>query len=313
MFVLFVRSGNRGVDPISTRQGLSLEKLGVKIVYYDIVGKGLLGYLNNLFKLKTYINQQKPEIIHAHYHLSGFLTVLTLSGTPIITSLMGSDVLTSGNLMLWLIRLFSRNFWEWTIVKSNVVSSKLSSSKSTVIPNGVDLDAFYPIPQNAAIEKLNWNVHHLHILFASDPLRPEKNFNLASSAIDLLTSKKPDLEIHFLKDIVPEQMILYYNAADVLLLTSSYEGSPNVIKEAMACNCPIVATNVGDIKEVINEAQGCYITSFEPEEIADKLMLALSFRKRTNGRDHINRYNADVIAEKIIAIYNAVLINRKKR
>jgi glycosyltransferase involved in cell wall biosynthesis len=313
MKVLFVRSGNRGIDPISTKQGLSLEKLGLKIVYYDIAGKGLLGYLNNLIKLKAFINKQKPDLIHAHFYFSGFLSALTFTGTPIITSLMGSDVLASGKLMLWLTRFFSRYFWDYTIVKSKEISSKLAVTKSTVIPNGVDLEDFYPVPRNVALEKLNWKSNIYHILFASDPSRPEKNFQLASQAIDLLTNQQVNSEIHFLKGIPSDEMILYYNAANVLLLTSFHEGSPNVIKEAMACNCSLVATNVGDIKEVVGSTRGCYLTGFDPGEIAEKLKLALSSENRTNGRDNMSKYNSNLIAEKIIAIYKTALINRKKR
>ncbi len=97
------------------------------------------------------------------------------------------------------------------------------------------------------------------------------------------------------------------------MLTSYNEGSPNVIKEAMACNMPIVSTNVGDVKEVVGKTKGCYITSFEPEDVAEKIKLALEFGKRTIGRDDIKHLESSVIAKKIINVYKSVLKDIKKK
>ena len=110
------------------------------------------------------------------------------------------------------------------------------------------------------------------------------------------------------------ELITYYmNAADVLLLTSLWEGSPNVIKEAMACNCPIVSTDVGDVRWVFGETEGCYLTSFDPEDVADKIKLALVFaeeKNRTNGRKRIIEFGLDTetIANKIIDVYKKVVL-----
>jgi glycosyltransferase involved in cell wall biosynthesis len=102
----------------------------------------------------------------------------------------------------------------------------------------------------------------------------------------------------------------YYNAADVFLLTSQSEGSPNTIKEAMACNCPIVTTNVGDVKTVIGTTKGCYIALHDIRDIADKLKKALYFCSKTTGRERIINLGLDsnTIAEKIIKIYKTHLI-----
>jgi teichuronic acid biosynthesis glycosyltransferase TuaC len=81
-----------------------------------------------------------------------------------------------------------------------------------------------------------------------------------------------------------------------------HEGSPNVIKEAMACNCPIVSTDVGDVKEVIGETEGCFISSFEAKDIATKLQLAINFG-RTKGRQNISKLESHKIAKEIEKIY----------
>ena len=97
------------------------------------------------------------------------------------------------------------------------------------------------------------------------------------------------------------------NACDTLLLTSLYEGSPCIIKEAMACNCPIVATDVGDVREIIGRTVGCYVTFFDSEDITAKLRMALSFGKRTLGREAVRHFDVRRIAQKIAQIYEECL------
>lgn len=102
------------------------------------------------------------------------------------------------------------------------------------------------------------------------------------------------------------------NSSDFLLLTSFREGSPQVIKEAMACNCPIVSTDVGDIKWVIGNTEGCYLTTFDPKVVAEKLKMAIEFAQtkgRTNGRDRIIQLGLDAesVAKKVLEVYQKVL------
>ena len=116
-----------------------------------------------------------------------------------------------------------------------------------------------------------------------------------------------DVELLTPFPIPAKDVPLYLNLADVLVVTSFEEGSPNVIKEAMACNCPIVSTDVGDVKEVIGNTRGCYITSLDPGDVAEKILLALEFDNRTNGRNNIRYLELNVIAEKIIKVYESVV------
>ena len=130
-----------------------------------------------------------------------------------------------------------------------------------------------------------------------------KNFDLATRAVALLDN----VELLEIKNINREKVNLLMNACDLMLLTSFFEGSPQVVKEAMACNCPIVTTDVGDVREVIGNTEGCYITTYEPEDVAAKIILALEFGKRTNGRERMGAYENSVIADRIIGIYKEVL------
>ena len=99
------------------------------------------------------------------------------------------------------------------------------------------------------------------------------------------------------------------NACDFQLTTSFRESGPLVVKEAMACGTPIVSVDVGDVKDIIGNTEGCYIVERTPEEIASKICQALSFKGKTSGRQRIIDLGLsnDLIAKKLIAIYEEVL------
>lgn len=310
MKVLFVRSGNSGPDPITTNQGKSLLREGVDLQFFDIIGKGLFGYLSNLNKLKRKIKVFQPGIIHCHYSLSCILISITFTGTPIVASLMGSDLYLFGKLKLFIIRVLAKYSWKITIVKSNNLYKRLGIENAHIIPNGVNFDDFKIINKQESQSFLGWEVKHKHIVFASDPTRVEKNFMLAESAIKTLIDQKIKFDLHFLKGIESSEMVYYYNAADVLLMTSLYEGSPNVIKEAMACNCPIVSTNVGDVKEIMKNIPGTFIVDSNTKSVAESLLKVFAFNSRTKGREMIKELDSKLIALKLIKIYESLTKKR---
>ena len=311
MRILFVSSGNsnNGIQSKVLNQANSLVKLGHSIEIFAIKGKGFWGYLKNLKALKDFIKKNNFDIIHAHYSFSAFLSAIA-GASPLVVSLMGSDVKGKNHFkfFLW---LFYKFFWDITIVKSEDMKYSLGFPKIYVVPNGVNFSSFHTIKQSDCLENLKWYSKKKHILFAADPDRYEKNFQLAEKAFRNLNNR--DIEMHFIKDIPNKDMPLYFNASDVVLLTSLWEGSPNVIKEAMACNCKIVSTDVGDVKWLLEGVKGCFITSFDPAEISEKIKIALNFEEKANGRDRIISLGLDstTVANKIIKIYTFVLQNAK--
>ncbi len=305
MKVLFVSSGNskEGLSPIIKNQADSLTSQGVKLNLFTINEKGFLGYVKTIPKLRKYLKKNQYDLIHAHYSLSAYVASLAGSN-PLVVSLMGSDVRE-----VWynraVIKFFSLFFWSKTIVKSRDMQNTLGLKNAIVVPNGVDLKKFRPIDRIRAIEDTGWDKSKRHILFAANPNRPEKNFKIAKKAFDLLN--REDTELHFLNDVSNDKMINHYNASDVVLLTSLWEGSPNVIKEAMACNVPIVSTNVGDIGEMIGKTKGCYLAKNDPEDILLKIEKSLAFNEKTDGRKSIEYLESNIIAERIFKIYNSIL------
>jgi len=308
--VLFISSGNitSEISPIIKSQADSLIRNGVHIEFFSIKGKGLKGYINNIIPLRKFLKENKYDIIHAHYGLSAF--VATFAGArPLVVSLMGSDVL-EGGLQLKLIRLFKRNRWKLTIVKNNEMAKIVGEKHAVVIPNGVYINKFVPLNKNKSKSEIKLNHKRDYIIFLANPLRSEKNFSLVQKAFNLIKSNK--LELICLHNISHEEVPYYLNSSSVVVLSSLWEGSPNVIKEAMACNCPIVSTDVGDAKWVMGDTEGCYISSFNPDDMANQIKKALDFGKRTNGRQRIIELglDSDTVAKRIIELYKQALGNK---
>lgn len=307
MRVLFVSSGNSktGISPIVQSQGESLKRNGIDLDYFTIVGKGTKGYLKNIPRLKKFLRANNYDLIHAHYSLSAIVASLSCK-LPMVVSLMGSDTHMS---FFWksIITFLYRFRWKATIVKSARMKRNLFLNNAIVIPNGVDFELFKPIDKNIAKMKVSFNGKKRHIIFAANPERHEKNYLLAKKAVELTDNN--NVELNTVSNVDQNIIPYYMNAADILLLTSLWEGSPNVIKEAMACNCPIVSIDVGDVKEVISNTDGCYICSYDPEDVAEKIKLALEFGKRTKGRDRIISMglDSDSTAKKIINLYKKVI------
>lgn len=313
MKVLFVSSGNRSdkISVIVKNQGDSLVAKGLHLDYYLIKGIGVKGYLSNIIPLRRAIKNKSYDIIHAHYLFSAIVASLTFE-KPVIVSLMGSEV-SKGDFNLFLIKLFNRLFWSGCIVKTDQMKTTINAQNIKVMANGVDLERFRPLDKSFCQRKLNWSSGKKHILFASWPERPEKNYGLAKYAVNLMPVK--NLELHYIKEILNSELVYYYNAADVVLLTSIREGSPNVIKEAMACNRPIVSTDVGDVKLIFGDTKGCFITSSEPENVAGMIKDALTFGEKTNGRDRIIELemDSDSVAKRIIQVYNELITAKKNK
>lgn len=309
MKILFIASGNHGApSPVVQNQGDALVSEGVIVDYFMIKGKGIKGYLRNVKPLRQYLKERKYDAIHAHYSLSAFIA--SLAGIKsLVVSLMGSDVKAAG-WYKFIIRLFAWLFhWKAIIVKSADMYRSLGIKRAIVIPNGVNMDRFQPMDKTECQLRLGWQTANTisHILFPAASSRPEKDYPLAEAATKLaIINHQSEIVLHPFDNTPNTETPYWYNAADVVLMTSKWEGSPNVIKEAMACSRPIVAVNVGDIAERTSGVEGCYVAqSREPQELASLIEKALAFTK-TNGREKIiaDQLDRHVINQQLIEIYN---------
>lgn len=316
MKVLSLSSGNRldgQMSPIVKAQNKSLKQAGVSIDTYAIVGKGFVGYLKSVLPLYKYLRVNDVDLVHAHYSLCGFVgyfaTLLLRLGhkkrLPLIVSLMGDDVKDS---KAWnmVVRLFVRLCWSATIVKSEEMKRVLGIPSLYVIPNGVDLSVFHPMDKAICKETLGWE-EEKYVLFGSSPDRQGKNYPLTKKAFSMLSIDSCKLKS--LSNIKHKAIPVYLNACDVLLLTSKSEGSPNIIKEAMACGTPIVCTDVGDVRWLLSGLDNCYVTNEDPKMIKEMMEKALSFNGKTQGRAQIKQLGLEssAVAAQIISIYRKEL------
>jgi len=279
-------------------QADALQSLDIIIEYFGIVGKGVFGYLSNYKKLLAKIKVFNPDIIHAHYGLSGLLANLQRR-IPVITTYHGSD-LNNKKAQLFshlCIMLSAHNIF----VANKILKKGNPKNNYSLIPCGVDTHFFKLIDKHRARQELKLDLSKKIILFAGPFNRDVKNSQLAKDAIALLKN----IELIELKGYTREQVAILLNAVDAILMTSKTEGSPQVIKEAMACGCPIVSVDVGDVKEITNNTIACYICDYDTHQIAEKLNLIITMNIRTNGRDKIYELNLDnqIIARKLVDIY----------
>jgi glycosyltransferase involved in cell wall biosynthesis len=308
MKILFVFSGNKpsGISAIIKNQGNSLFDHGIEIDFFPIIGKGVVSYLRHIPVLKKLLKSHRFDIVHAHYSFSAYAASLA-GAKPLVVSLMGSDVNNSWP-NAYVIKLFAYVFqWKSIIVKSEDLKLKSGFKNAIVIPNGVDLNRFKPLDNAACKQKLLWENDKKYILFAADPHRREKNFFLAKEAFQKLGNESVLMQV--LLNVPYKDIPVWINAAKVVILTSFWEGSPNVIKEALACNRPIVSTDVGDVRILMENVEGCFIAKPDSVDIAGKISQAMHFENAPNGRQRIIDLGLELntIAAKIIDVYHSVL------
>lgn len=314
MKVLIVCSGNAPEGEIFDikihqafiyEQAESLKKLGIDYEFFLVKDKGIIGYIRHYRRLLKNLSN-KIDIVHAHNGFCGFIANLQFK-IPVVTTYHGSDI------NFFLLRLTS--YFPIMVSAVNIFVSTRQKEKVLVkrririIPCGVNINIFYPYGTHKK-DLTGHDSHKMKILFSSSYSIPVKNYSLAKSAIDKIGVYQ--IEIIELRNKTRSDVCRLLNESDLLLMTSKSEGSPMIIKEAMACNCPIVSTDVGDVEYVLGQTEGCYLTTHDPEDISDKIKLALDFstkKGRTKGRERIISLGLDIdtVASRIAEIYQSVL------
>jgi len=205
------------------------------------------------------------------------------------------------------IKYFANYKWSKTIVKSEDMKIRLGLNNAIILPNGVDLHLFRPLDKKECRQKLGWEWGKKYLLFVSNSDREEKNIALTQTRINRIKINPVELKVVY--NIEHSQMLIYLDASNVLILTSKWEGSPNIVKEAMACNIPVVATEVGDIKYLFGDSEGYYYTDPLPDRLAEKINYILDNELKPEGRQRIInlKLDYDLVAEKLISIYLEIL------
>jgi glycosyltransferase involved in cell wall biosynthesis len=287
------------VAPFIYEQAEASKKQGVDIEYYRIKGGGI-AYIKAFFNIKQILKIHQVDVIHAHGGLCGFVSN-NQRVIPVVITYHGSDINQYQS------RLFSKiaikkSFYNIFVSQKLVNIGKPKRDNYAVIPCGVDTGIFYPIDKIECRKQLGMDENRTYILFSKAFHVKVKNYPLAKAAMD----KIDNAELIELKGYTREQVNLLFNACDVALMTSFTEGSPQFIKEAMATNCPIVSTDVGDVKDVVADIDDCYICDYDADDIAGKIKKCLSVKER-NGKARekiLAGYSLEKTAKKIAEIYH---------
>ncbi|WP_336003477.1 glycosyltransferase [Halorientalis halophila] len=241
------------------------------------------------------------DLIHANYGLTAPPAIVQ-PRLPVVLSLWGSDLLGEYG---WVTRRLVPHA-DAVIVMSERMAAELDRD-CYVIPHGIDLETFAPQSQTAARAALDWSGSDRHVLFPYPPKRDVKDFPRAERVVEGARERLDgSITLHTISDVPHDEMPTYMNAADALLLTSRREGSPNTVKEAMACNTPIVATAVGDVPERLDGVTPSAVGRTDAE-LVEGLVEVLRADGRSNGREHARELSLDRMGERIRDVYDAVL------
>jgi glycosyltransferase involved in cell wall biosynthesis len=301
--------------PFIVRQVEFLRKAGVDVEVFAFRGaKKPLRYLQAWFRVHRRIRQGSYDVVHAQWGQSAIIALPTR--LPLVVTFRGGEgempVGRGGNYIalehfLRAICLFvARRATELVLVSPHL-QQFLPHRQFHVIPSGLDFSKLPLIPQAEARRQLGLPMATPLVLFVGDPNEARKRYGLARQIVSRLDD---DLQAELvLAWNVPHQTIpVYMSACDAFLFTSMWEGSPNVVKEALACNLPVVSTAVGDVSERLKGVTGCSVfAEVDVEEMADALKAILQRRQRIDGRRAVSDLDENLLAQKMIAVYQRAL------
>jgi glycosyltransferase involved in cell wall biosynthesis len=323
--ILTVMPGTgEGSSFIFARQQVeSLRAIGldIEVVFFDS-RLSLRGILRNCNNIRAAIRRFSPDLIHVHYGtVTAFATALS-TASPLVITFHGSDLKPEvgvGRLRTYLGALLSQIaalFAGGLVCVTSELKSRLWWRRSIceVIPIGVNLDLFRPITKEVARQELGWDPRDSVVLFNAGESPIRKGLDLAEAAMRQVRSIAGSIRFEVMRgDVLPQRVPLLMNAADCLLVTSRSEGSPGVVKEALACNLPIVSVDVGDVAERLRGVSPSFIVGRDPKQIARALSEVLSSKNRSDGRERVAELSEIRVAERVRSVYNSILLLAERR
>lgn len=280
-------------------------------------GRGRSDYLLAIRRVRRRARAGSYDLVHVHFGMTALAARFV--GRPRVLSLYGSDV--NVRWKRWLTRL------GWGGTRARIyVSPRLAQAAGDaaghVIPNGVDFDRFRPGDRISARAALGFAPDDRVVLFGSDPLRRVKGHDLFSEVLNELHTRGVQVRELVLTEpgLSTEDLVTKLDAADVLLFTSQQgsEGSPTVVKEALAMGLPVVSTDVGDVHEMLRGVEPSAVVPFSPHEsthprhelvraLANGAAEVLESGRRSNGRVVAGWLALDRIAERVEDVYRSIL------
>lgn len=293
------------VVPFVAEQFASLKDAGCEAELFPLKGN----YWKQWKLLRRKIWEFKPDVLHAHYGLTCLVANIATRRVPVVSTYHGSDinlpkVRPLSKTAMWL------SAWNVFVSKRNMaLVGAIEGKKASLVPCGISLSEDQLQMRKEARKALGWKADEKKVLFAGALDNDVKDPELAKQAMKELKNEGVNAELIELKGYNRQQVNTLMCAVDCLLMTSKTEGSPQVIKEAMACGCPIVSVDVGDVAERTEGVEGCFVVkSREPRDIAEAIEKAIAYEGKTNGREKILAYGLtnELVAKRIIEIYKQI-------
>jgi teichuronic acid biosynthesis glycosyltransferase TuaC len=317
----------RGVFVQEQVKGLCAVGLEVRVLFVDRRRDGPMAYYRMRSKIARAVTEFDPDIIHLMY--GGVMADQVTRhhcGRPVVVTFHGSDLLGE-NLSGWTRKIISRygvhcsrsavRAADGVVVVARHLLRALHGgvplNKVHVIPCGIDLERFKPMNPLLCKQQLGWKSDSFHVLFASSNGDPVKRPELARAAVAQMNPTGRPPELHYLTGISNADVPVWLNASDVLLLTSLHEGSPTVVKEALACGLPVISVDVGDVAERIAGIEGCHLAKPEPADLAAKLSLVRERAQRLECGSRLDELSILSIAHKLKRCYEEISYERSAR
>lgn len=322
--VLFVTNawpheGRPWHGPHSAREARALQAAGVRLRILRIDGqRSRWAYAGAARTVAGTNRARRFDLVHGFMGHAGLVArmhvraplVVTFTGSDLLGDHAGGDGATrksaiEASVIRQLARVASA-----TITVAPQMAEALPAScraRNHVVPTSVPLELFRPVLRAQARAELGWPADEPVVLFAADPARRVKNHPLAVAAHERLVEAMPGVRMRVSAGVAYERMALWMSAADAMLLTSHSEGSPGVVKEAMACELPVVSVPVGDVAAVLEGVPGCHVLPADPAALAGGLALALGHGRSPEAREAVAAFDVAASARRTIAVYEHVL------
>jgi teichuronic acid biosynthesis glycosyltransferase TuaC len=318
------RVATEHIAPYVDREIAALRLGGSDILPFELDIRRMIDVISETRRLRRTIAEQSIGIVHSHFgDIVGFAAAVASFGAAhLVVTFRGSD-LNPAPSVTWcrlLLGHMMSHLAAFRAIRIICVSNELRDrliwgrSRAVVLPTGVPTDLFRPKSCEACRVELRWPPDRLVVLINAGPAPMKKRIDLAERAIKKAQNRLPNLELVALDGTVPqERVMVMLNAANCLLLCSDYEGSPTILQEAMACNTPVVSTNVGDAAQRLEGVQACRIVDQNEDAIADALAEIVSGRRRSDGAFKARQdLDCGVIAHAIAKIYNGLTSTSKE-
>ncbi len=301
------------------RQAEFLQAAGVDVDVFHFKGGGNpWNYVKAWVRARRRLAGGRYDLVHAQFGQSGLLALP--KRLPLVVTFRGDDIqgiedadghLTLGGRLLKLASQgVARQADACIVVSAHMRDFVPPSVRVHVIPSGLDLSLFRLIPQDEARRHLGASPEARMVLFAGEPALPRKRYGLARAAVDILNRSLPT-ELIVAWGAPHTEIPYFMNACDALVLTSMQEGSPNVVKEALACNLPVVSVPVGDVAQRLRGVEGCELCADDrPETIAAALERVLRRGQRSAGREAVQDLDERTLTQEVLAIYRSVVTQR---